>query len=289
MKTHVLFFIFFLSASLLLSQNVAINGDGSQPHASAILDLQAFDKGLLVPRLEAAERQAIEAPANGLLVFQTDGRSGFYFFDGGGWKPIDAGGANGRISDVDGHIYEVVAIGEQRWLGRNLAVTSFRNGDPIPFVSGGNEWEIGDAPAQTAYNSMPESYGATYGRLYNGYTITDPRGLCPEGWHVPDSDDWLALIDYLGDAAGGILKAVGGWEEPNTGALNSIGFSALPGGYRLDDGHYADLTRQAAFWSAPGMNRSNPEAFILKHDSEQLLQEQRPERQGLSVRCVRSD
>ena len=44
-----------------------------------------------------------------------------------------------------------------------------------------------------------EEYVAIYGRLYNGYAISDDRGVCPEDWHVPNEDDWNLLIDKLLD------------------------------------------------------------------------------------------
>ena len=60
------------------AQNVAINTDGTAADNSAILDVKATNKGLLLPRMTAAQRNAIITPATGLLVYQTDGTSGFY-------------------------------------------------------------------------------------------------------------------------------------------------------------------------------------------------------------------
>lgn len=63
------------------------------PAASAALDVAATDKGILVPRLSLAQRDAVASPATGLLVFQTDNTPGFYFFDGAQWASVSAGGA----------------------------------------------------------------------------------------------------------------------------------------------------------------------------------------------------
>jgi hypothetical protein len=83
-----------LAASLpTLAQNVGLNADGTTAHPSAILDMTATDKGVLVPRMTQAQRDAVAAPATGLLVFQTDNTPGFYYYNGTAWVPI--GGASG--------------------------------------------------------------------------------------------------------------------------------------------------------------------------------------------------
>jgi microcystin-dependent protein len=79
MKKITLIFIALIVAATTFAQNVGINSDGSAPDGSAMLDVQSTTKGFLTPRMTAAERTAIADPANGLLVFQTDGTSGFYY------------------------------------------------------------------------------------------------------------------------------------------------------------------------------------------------------------------
>ncbi|TAF33324.1 MAG: hypothetical protein EAZ67_07510 [Cytophagales bacterium] len=65
------------------AQGVAINNDNSLPAGSAMLDVKSTNQGVLIPRMTAAQRGLIAAPATGLLVYQTDGTSGFYFFNAG--------------------------------------------------------------------------------------------------------------------------------------------------------------------------------------------------------------
>jgi hypothetical protein len=67
-----------LAQAPALAQNVGLNNDGTTAHPSAILDMKATDKGVLVPRLTQAQRNAVAAPAPGLLIFQTDNTPGFY-------------------------------------------------------------------------------------------------------------------------------------------------------------------------------------------------------------------
>ncbi len=69
----------------LKAQNVAINSDGSTPNSSAMLDVSSTTKGLLTPRMTSAQRTTISSPATGLIVYQTDGTDGFYYYDGSAW------------------------------------------------------------------------------------------------------------------------------------------------------------------------------------------------------------
>jgi len=97
-----------------------------------------------------------------------------------------------------------------------------------------------------------------YGKLYNQYAVTDSRGLCPTGWHVPSDIEWTILENHLGGSsvAGGALKStatqpnLGGWNTPNTGATNSSGFTALPGGVRSFTGGFSTMAINGFWWSS---------------------------------------
>ena len=69
---------------------VGFNSDGSTPDNSAMLDINSTEKGILIPRMTEAERNAIVSPAQGLMVFQTDNTAGFYFYKGSAWTRITA-------------------------------------------------------------------------------------------------------------------------------------------------------------------------------------------------------
>lgn len=91
MKQFFTFFFALLivfSAQVTIAQNVGINKDGSTPNASAMLDIDATDAGILIPRMTATQKNAISNPATGLLIFQTDGVSGFKYYQGSVWVTL---------------------------------------------------------------------------------------------------------------------------------------------------------------------------------------------------------
>jgi hypothetical protein len=91
-KIFYLFVIFLINSNLLFSQ-VAINADGSPPDASAGLDVSYPDKGFLLPRLTFDQRNAIQNPAEGLIVYctncDTEGKGVLCIFEGASWKTLD--------------------------------------------------------------------------------------------------------------------------------------------------------------------------------------------------------
>jgi len=85
--------IFFINAAY--GQNVAVNTDGSVAHTSALLDVKSTSKGMLTPRMTTAQRTGISSPATGLLVYDTDVNS-FWFYNGSSWTNITGSGGGGN-------------------------------------------------------------------------------------------------------------------------------------------------------------------------------------------------
>jgi predicted DNA-binding antitoxin AbrB/MazE fold protein len=88
MKKLVLLTLVFVLAVSLCAQSIGINADGSAPDASAMLDVKSTSKGFLSPRMTAAQRGAIESPATGLMVYQTDATAGYYYYNGASWNQL---------------------------------------------------------------------------------------------------------------------------------------------------------------------------------------------------------
>ena len=92
-KFHTVFALFSLVYGSLVAQSVGINTTGVLADASAMLDVSSVTKGFLAPRMTLAQRGAIVTPATGLLIYQTDGTAGFWYYDGTTWVNIGAGGS----------------------------------------------------------------------------------------------------------------------------------------------------------------------------------------------------
>lgn len=84
------------------AQGMAINNSGSAADASAMLDVSSTSKGILVPRMTQAQRDAIASPANGLMIYQTDGTSGFYYYNGSSWTAIGGSGGGSPTGAAGG-------------------------------------------------------------------------------------------------------------------------------------------------------------------------------------------
>jgi uncharacterized protein (TIGR02145 family) len=101
---------------------------------------------------------------------------------------------------------QTVTIGTQVWMTKNLDVSTFRNGEIIPEAKTNIEWEAaGDnkQPAWCYYDNNPAN-GTKYGKLYNWYAVNDPRGLAPDGWHVPTDQEWYELAESIDPETNGL-------------------------------------------------------------------------------------
>ena len=105
--------------------------------------------------------------------------------------------------DIDGNHYLAIKLGNQVWMTGNLNVTHYKNGDPILEVNEDTQYVLNWG----AFRNV----GVGYGCLYNYWAIEDPRGMIPDGWHVPTHEEWLELVEYLGGFkyAGGKMKQEG--------------------------------------------------------------------------------
>jgi uncharacterized protein (TIGR02145 family) len=208
-------------------------------------------------------------------------------------------GSSNSVTDADGNTYTTVTIGTQVWMKENLKVSKYRNGNPISTNLSLSDWQNSTSGAYEIYGQDPGN-NVTYGKLYNWYAVADPRGLCPSGWHVPSDLEWFGLenfidssinnIDltfYRGTDAGGKMKSVSGlWTNPNVGATNSSGFSALPGG-RLSPNGFFKIGEFGWWWSSTSFT----EGFAWYRNLDNLnIQSYRGNgtmTEGYSIRCIK--
>jgi len=196
-----------------------------------------------------------------------------------------------RLTDYDGNTYDTIQIGEQLWMAGNLRVTHYRNGTPIPNVTGNTEWGSLTTGARCYYDNDSTLYDSLYGALYNLYAVVDVNGLCPEGWHAPTNGEWNQIQSYLGGeaVAGGKMKEAGTlhWLAPNTGATNSSGFTGLPGGFRGMENTFGYLQENGIWWSSTTYNSSSSWSRYLWYMYAGIDANPTPKTLGLSVRCIK--
>jgi uncharacterized protein (TIGR02145 family) len=203
---------------------------------------------------------------------------------------------NNLVKDIDGNTYNVVKIGKQVWTIENLNVSKYRNGDVIPQVQDKGEWATLKTGAWCYYENKDEN-GTTYGKLYNWFAVNDPRGLAPEGFHIPSDKEWKTLTTNLGGKeinnliplAGGKMKEKGkmNWEKPNKGATNSSGFTGLPAGNRNIEGMFISKGLNAFWWSSSEVDSNNAWFRRLSYNYDYVVFSDTFKTQGFSIRCIK--
>lgn len=203
------------------------------------------------------------------------------------------------ISDSEGNYYHTITIGAQVWMAENLRSTKYQNGDTVNFRPYSSDWEYYSFDGYCFYdgNSTAESI---YGKLYNWKAVSDPRNICPVGWHIPSQYEWQTLLNYLGENAGDKLREYGAkhWFPPNANATDEFGFAALPGGWRNDNGVFENVRQEAHFWTSSNYILSNPNypeawSFKMLHDLDPDLGESNAFLEhvgtlnGCAIRCIK--
>jgi uncharacterized protein (TIGR02145 family) len=198
----------------------------------------------------------------------------------------------GDLVSHEGYDYSTVQIGDQCWFSENCrylpevapssasSVTS-----PLYYVYGYEGTDAEAAKSTTNYE--------TYGVLYN-WPAVKTAGICPSGWHIPSDVEFTQLTDFLGGAyggAGGKMKEAGydHWTSPNTGATNSSGFTALPGGLCYSTGFV--LYGDNGFWWSSSEHSTGFGSLawrrLLDNSNDNVSRDYSSRNYGYSARCVR--
>lgn len=217
---------------------------------------------------------------------------------------------NDIVTDIDGNVYNTVTIGQQVWTVENLRTTRYQNGDVIPTtvpVSRDIRFEV-NPKYQWAYKG-DESTVKQFGRLYTWYAATDKRNICPAGWHVPSEEEWKTLEKFLIDNGfnfdgstelnnvGKSLASASGWEFSSLrGAVgnsefaesaNKTGFTAVPGGYRYNEGQFSNLGSAGHWWSSIDKGSYLANTRYIFYNRSDLIPSNLFEFCGASVRCIK--
>ena len=218
--------------------------------------------------------------------------------------PIIAQASQKVCKDIDGNTYKTVKIGTQIWMAENLRTAHFNDGS---FITENEEEAVksisGSITSAWCYYNGDAANNPIYGKLYNWYAVADPRNLCPTGWHVPTDYEWTLLSNYLGGTsakkqgfygwvdtiAGGHMKAINKlWTQPNTGADNSSGFTALPAGSSYNLPHFkVDLGSLSIFWTSTQSENEAGWCYELQYNNSYLNRDgNKLKSNGYSVRCI---
>jgi uncharacterized protein (TIGR02145 family) len=230
------------------------------------------------------------------------------------------GEAGAGVTDIDGTEYKTVYIGSQEWMAENLKTGKFADGTEIPF--GISEEDQQTAAAYAVFNYpvddlTSEEIFDMYGGLYNWYAVSDPRGLCPAGWRVPDESDWNQLANHMmsiyslhndmysssPNALGNALKScrqVGSplGEECNTSdqprwtansihyGTNMVNFNAIPGG-TISDLPHSQAQESAFWWTSNPENNDQARLRYLFIETGPLVNSAARKQNGFSIRCIK--
>ncbi len=201
------------------------------------------------------------------------------------------------ITDVDGNVYRTVQIGDQCWMKDNLATETYNDGSAIPTGLSNSAWQATTSGAFAVYDDDPANK-ALYGLLYNWYAVDDPRGICPDGWHVPTDDEWNSLISFIDSSAcggctgashsltGGIAMKASAADAASWDGSNTTGFSGLPSGDREVDGGYRNLSTGGYWWSSTGPTITSSWLRVLYTGSDAVTRTNANQKNGLSARCL---
>ena len=220
--------------------------------------------------------------------------------------------ANNPVSDYDGNNYQTIEIGNQIWMAENLNTTHYADGTELTDGTGIGDIS-GDITTTYYFNyGDSEEHSDIYGKLYSWAAImngaassnanpSEVQGVCPDGWHVPSDGEWKELEMYLGmnqtDAddignrgtdEGEKLKETGiTYWITNDFSTNESWFTALPGGYRFDNGNYTGKGYSAYFWSATENNVNNAWYRKLGFDYPTITRYAKEKESAFSIRCIK--
>ena len=217
------------------------------------------------------------------------------------------------VTDIDGNTYDYITYGDQVWTVDNAAMETYRDGTPIPQVTGATEWSNLTTGAWCYYNNDP-----TKPRFYNWYAVmgmhdTDPdtpnKEFAPDGWHVPSDAEWTTLENHLiansynydqtntGNKIAKSMASNTGWVFSSTeiGAVsndqslnNSSEFNAFPEATRINDGSFDSDGEgfDTIFWSSTVADLGSWYR-VLNYESSSLGRGPSNNQSGFSVRFVR--
>ena len=234
-----------------------------------------------------------EEISGGVMITCTDGKT--YTLNNG------TDGKDGRNFDEDWmvdprdrQLYKVVTIGEQTWMAHNLNYEtdagSYCYNDSVKYCKKYGRLYTWAAAMDSTGTWTTNGKGCGYGKTC---TPTYPvRGVCPEGWHLPDTTEWKTLFDAVGGkgTAEIMLKSTEGWNDYGRTSGNgsdTYSFSALPAGGRGSNGFFYYEGSAADFWSSTEDDSNYAYDMNLDYSNDGAYLNYNYKGNGFSVRCLK--
>jgi uncharacterized protein (TIGR02145 family) len=226
------------------------------------------------------ERDSIPNPAAGLIIFNTDTHC-INFFNGAEWveygrDPMDTFECGQKFTDPrDKQEYQTVQIGDQCWFAENLNVGTKINASL-------NQTD-NDVIEKYCYENVPANCGE-FGGLYQwdemmAYdTLENTKGICPEGWHLPNQAEWQMLLEAFGGAE------TSGTELATTG---TSGFDALMNGKFDAVAGFSGQNDLSTFWSSSGTLGAQATGYDFASGSPVVNTSNGSVFNGFGVRCLK--
>ncbi|GEM_PF-791705 len=208
----------------------------------------------------------------------------------------------GNVIDVDGNVYQTVAINGVLWTLSNYRVTKYADGTAIPTGLSDTLWST---TTNGAYAKPATGSVGKYGLLYNGYAVSNTANggiSVPEGWRIATDEDWQAMEAFLGMTSSDLIFS--GWRTSGsigkklksktadwqTGGANSgtdeVGFKALPAGTRTPNGTLSYANQRAVYWTPSGTTNETYRR-VIGYDRIDLHRTKLNKLEGESIRLVK--
>jgi len=193
----------------------------------------------------------------------------------------------GTITDArDGETYRTVKIGNQVWMAENLRYKAEGS-----YAAGNDESNVKTYGRlytwATALNIPAEYMGQSPAKdmeMYRKIREENYQGIAPDGWHIPSIKEWETLMENLPAKSNGTeLRSKCVWQKPGS---DTLGFFALPAGYRFDNGNFCQFGKRARFWSKDEYGKTNAYRLSLTENSMDIEGVYRSD--AISVRCVKN-
>lgn len=250
----------------------------------------------------------------GQIVHGMENTGYAYFCDGKYWKRFYGNESltyEKMVDNRDNQIYRTVKIGGQTWMAENLNFADTINHPSLSGKAGCYDWKQENCDKYGrlyTWSIAMDSAGvfSTNGKGCGFHSTCSPtyplKGICPDGWHLPQKEEFETLISFINKeniGGGEVLKSAKEWNGGVSG-IDSYGFSALPAGFCKTHSQPAfedcfDERNVTAFWSASFISGYRDEdlyvayALVLENSGNDVQVGELISARGYSVRCVKDD